>query len=345
MSNAIDSFNFKKIEMLVLETRNIQPRSKTMNPQQKQQKVHLENFKQSINQWVTDVPNLTTPHYNEGDDLMNPEAYDKIRELILNDLLLLSGRDSSVNQFREYPFYENWQIDRNLNKLISFTQEWIHRSVECPTAKKIELACCEIRNIIENNLPFTVFYFISNAQSNFRGPYTHSVYKNSKTRHSGTGGYVMRPEEEKLFGIIINQDSKIKQLEERIERMESWNRQNIQDKQTETKKLSEMFASLVSRIESINGINDSVKTLSYLVQKDKKELLGQISNLKKELQTETRANKHIQKLHQIAKKELEKQLLDIDRKIHKMKNHKQNNVPADDLIDLSLSNNPFDEFQ
>jgi hypothetical protein len=294
-----------------------------MNPKQKEQKVYLENFKQSINQWVSKVPNLTTPHYNEGDDLMNPEAYDKIRELILNDLLPLSGRDSSVNQFREYPFYENWQIDKNLNKLLTFTQECIHRMVECPTAKKIVIVCCELRNIIEKNLPFTVFYLISNTQGN-RWPYTHSVYENGKRDE----WYVMRPEEKHLFGIIINQDSKIKQLEERIERMEVWNRQNIQDKQIETKKMSEMFASLVSRI-----------------QKDKKELLGQISNVKKQLQTETRTNKHIQLLHQTAKKELEKQLLDIDRKIHEIKNHKQQNVPIDDLIDLSVSNNPFDEFQ
>tara|TARA_Y100000389_G_scaffold169026_1_gene175028 strand:- start:25 stop:849 length:825 start_codon:yes stop_codon:yes gene_type:complete len=274
---------------------------------------------------------------------MNPEAYDKIRELISNDLLPFSGRSKEIHRFHHHPFYENWQIDENLNMLLTFTEEWIHRMVECPTAQKIALVCCELRNIIENNLPFTVFYFISSTH--VRHPYSHSVYKNSKTRHSGTGGYVMRPEEEKLFGIIINQDSKIKQLEERIERMESWNRQNIQDKQIETKKLSEMFASLVSRIESMNGINESVKTLSYLVQKDKKELLGQISNVKKQLQTETRTNKHIQQLHQTAKKELEKQLLDIDRKIHEIKNHKQQNVPIDDLIDLSVSNNPFDEFQ
>lgn len=316
---------------------------KTMNIKQREQKVHFEIFKNSINKWVTEVPNLTTPHYNEGDDLMNPEAYDKIRELILNDLLPLSGRRKEIHRFQHHPFYENWQIDENLNMLIAFTQEWIDRMVECPTAKKLVIVCCELRNIIENNLPFTVFYFISSTHVHH--PYTHSVYKNSKTRHSGTGGYVMRPEEEKLFGIIINQDSKIKQLEERIERMESWNRQNIQDKQIETKKLSEMFATLVSRIESINGINESVKTLSYLVQKDKKELLGQISNVKKQLQTETRTNKHIQQLHQTAKKELEKQLLDIDRKIHEIKNHKQQNVPIDDLIDLSVSNNPFDEFQ
>ena len=274
----------------MLETRNIQPRSKTMNPKQKEQKASMENFKQSINQWVTEVPNLTTPHYNKGDDLMNPEAYDQIRELISNDLLPLGGRP----QFHEYPFYENWQIDQNLNKLIPFTQEWVHRRVECPTAKKIELVCCELRNIIEKNLPFTVFYLISNAQCNFRIPYTHSVYENGKR----DDWYVMRPEEKHLFGIIINQDSKIKQLEERIERMESWNRQNFQDKQIETKKLSEMFTSLDSRIETITGINESVK----------------------------------------------KQLLDIDRKIHEIKDHKQNIVPVDDLIDLSASNNPFDEF-
>lgn len=292
-----------------------------MNPKQKEQKVYLENFKQSINQWVSKVPNLTTPHYNEGDDLMNPEAYDKIRELILNDLLPLSGRDSSVNQFREYPFYENWQIDKNLNKLLTFTEN--REMPQEPTAQKIVIVCCELRNIIEKNLPFTVFYLISNTQGN-RWPYTHSVYENGKRDE----WYVMRPEEKHLFGIIINQDSKIKQLEERIERMEVWNRQNIQDKQIETKKMSEMFASLVSRI-----------------QKDKKELLGQISNVKKQLQTETRTNKHIQLLHQTAKKELEKQLLDIDRKIHEIKNHKQQNVPIDDLIDLSVSNNPFDEFQ
>jgi hypothetical protein len=311
-----------------------------MNPQQKEQKVYLEKFKQSINQWVTEVPNLTTPHYNEGDDLMNPEAYDKIRELISNDLLPLGGYRSEIHQFHEYPFYENWQIDKNLNGLISFTQKWIHRMVTSRTAKKIELACCELRNIIEKNLPFTVFCLISNSQCNFGSPYTHSVYENGKRDE----WYVMRPEEKHLFGIIINQDSKIKQLEERIERMEAWNRQNIQDKQIETKKMSEMFASLDSRIESINGINESVKTLSYLVQKDKKELLGQISNVKKQLQTETRTNKRIQQLHQIAKKELEKQLLDIDRKIHEINNHKQNNVPVDDLIDLTSSNNPFDEF-
>lgn len=333
-----------------------------MNPQQKEQKVYLEKFKQSINQWITEVPNLTTPHYNEGDDLMNPEAYDKIRELILNDLLPLSGRDSSVNQFREYPFYENWQIDKNLNKLITFTQIVINlsnlsdggetqrqqmmrlqQSSSCrtlPTGTVNLSVCCKLRNIIENNLPFTVFYLISNAECNFGSPYTHSVYVNGKPDER----YVMRPEEKHLFGIIINQDSKIKQLEERIERMESWNRQNFQDKQIETKKLSEMFTSLDSRIETITGINESFKTLSYLVQKDKKELLGQINNVKKQLQTETRTNKRIQQLHQTTKQELEKQLLDINRKIHEMKNHKQNNVHVDDLIDFTPSNNPFDEF-
>ena len=328
-----------------------------MNPQQKEQKALMENFKQSINQWITEVPNLTTPHYNEGDDLMNPEAYDQIRELILNDLLPLGGRP----QFHEYPFYENWQIDKNLNNLIAFTQQHVDmcngcigktqqeqarrqqlfnsRGINSQTARFASV-CCELRNIIEKNLPFTVFYLISNSQCNFRCPYTHSVYENGKRDE----WYVMRPEEKHLFGIIINQDSKIKQLEERIERMETWNRQNIQDKQIETKKMSEMFASLDSRIESINRNNESVKTLSYLVQKDKKELLGQISNVKKQLQTETRTNKLIQQLHQIAKKELEKQLLDIDRKIHEINNHKQNNVPVDDLIDLTPSNNPFDEF-
>jgi len=300
-----------------------------MNPKQKEQKVYLEKFKQSINQWVTEVPNLTTPHYNEGDDLMNPEAYDQIRELISNDLLPLSGRRSEINEFREYPFYENWQIDQNLNKLLTFTQGWLEmcdgcigktpqeqarrqqlfnsRGINSQTARFASV-CCELRNIIEKNLPFTVFYLISNAQCNFGCPYTHSVYENGKR----DDWYVMRPEEKHLFGIIINQDSKIKQLEERIERMESWNRQNFQDKQIETKKMSEMFANLESRIETINGINESVKTLSSLVQKDKKEF--------------------------------EKQLLDIDRKIHEIKNHKQNIVPVDDLIDLSASNNPFDEF-
>ena len=307
-----------------------------MNPQQKEQKVYLEKFKQSINQWVTKVPNLTTPHYNEGDDLMNPEAYDKIRELISNDLLPLSSGRSEINEFREYPFYENWQIDKNLNKLLTFTQRRLKicddcigktpqeqarrqqifnsRGISSQTARFASV-CYELRNIIEKNLPFTVFYLISNTQGDFRIPYTHSVYVNGKPDER----YVMRPEEKHLFGIIINQDSKIKQLEERIERMESWNRQNFQDKQIETKKLSEMFTSLDSRIETITGINESVKTLSYLVQKDKKELLGQISNVRK-------------------------QLLDIDRKIHEMKNHKQNNVPVDDLIDLTPSNNPFDEF-
>jgi len=47
-------------------------------------------------------------------------------------------------------------------------------------------------------------------------------------------------------------------------------------------------------------------------------------------------------LHQTAKKELEKQPLDIYEQIQ---NHPQNNVSVDDLIDLSVSNNPFDEFQ
>lgn len=307
-----------------------------MNPQQKEQKALMENFKQSINQWITEVPNLTTPHYNEGDDLMNPEAYDQIRELILNDLLPLGGRP----QFHEYPFYENWQIDKNLNNLIAFTQQHVDmcngcigktqqeqarrqqlfnsRGINSQTARFASV-CCELRNIIEKNLPFTVFYLISNSQCNFRCPYTHSVYKNGKRSFDMDERHVMRPEEKHLFGIIINQDSKIKQLEERLERMEAWNRQNIQDKQIETKKMSEMFASLDSRIETINGTNESVKTLSSLVQKDKKELLGQISNVKK-------------------------QLLDIDRKIHEINNHKQNNVPVDDLIDLTPSNNPFDEF-
>lgn len=35
------------------------------------------------------------------------------------------------------------------------------------------------------------------------------------------------------------------------------------------------------------------------------------------------------------------QILDIERKIHEVKNHKQNNVPVNNLIDLPTSNGPF----
>lgn len=192
---------------------------------EREQRAQLEKFKQSINQWVSEVPDLTTPHYNKYDDLMKPEAYDEIRELVSNDLLPLRGGRKEIHQFHEYPFYENWQIDRKLDTLIYFTQVWVHRRVECPIAKKIVLVCHKLRNIIENNLPFTVFYLLSNKQSNFRSPYTHSTYEGRENRNDW---YVMRPEEKHLFGIIVNQDSKIKQLEERMEYLEK-QFQNISD--------------------------------------------------------------------------------------------------------------------
>lgn len=183
---------------------------------EREQRAQLEKFKQSINQWVSEVPDLTTPHYNKYDDLMKPEAYDEIRELVSN-MYIDSVSRGFGNFIRKCALYENWQIDRELDLLISFTQKWINLSPDNKISQEVVSICHKLRNIIENNLPFTVFYLLSNKQSNFRCPYTHSTYEGRENRNDW---YVMRPEEKHLFGIIVNQDSKIKQLEERMEYLE-----------------------------------------------------------------------------------------------------------------------------
>ena len=188
------------------------------------QKKERDDFKKSINHWIAAVPDLSTPYYDEDDDLMAPEAYDEIRELV-KELLLYSRQFASLkdmlrthSQFSDifhWPFYENCQIDSKLKELLTLTQ--IHDLYrvretrrETPRETPPDVLCRNLRNVIETNLPFSVFYLLS-----------HGIYEKSIALNSKTSARVMPPNQSRLLAIIINQQSKIDRLESMLLDMDS----------------------------------------------------------------------------------------------------------------------------
>jgi len=171
---------------------------KLVNHQQ-EQKYHLEKIK---NQWVKEIPDLTTPHYNEGDDLMAPEVYNKIREIIVNDFLPLKVCQQYSPVVTEMPFYENWEIDNRIGILIEFTDQ-------CRNKPTMAFVGINLRNLIENNIPFTVFYVLSNRRYNHRFPYSHGFYEKSRKGIADEDdSTVMRPEETKLEKQLLDIERK-----------------------------------------------------------------------------------------------------------------------------------------
>ena len=192
--------------------------------QQKEQKLQRDDFKDSINHWIAEVPDLSTPHYEKEDDLMPPQAYDEIRELVGG--LQYFHHSSTPCVFLEWKFYENWQIDRGIPAMLTMTEEHITKDLVgiAPGYAEAVSCCKDIRNVIETNLPFTVFCRLVNSGPGHttHGIYRAAVYERGNGTHKpGTDPYIVPPEQNKLLAIIINQQSKIDRLESMLLDMDS----------------------------------------------------------------------------------------------------------------------------
>ena len=218
---------------------------------QKERKLGREKIKDSINRWIAQVPDLSTPHYEKDDDLMPSQAYDEIRELAASPR---PGFD------RDLQFCENWEIDLRLSYLITLTEQHIHIKITSSTnpgvAKKITF-CQKLRNVIETNLPFTVYCRIAQSSVvNGSCPYPCSygmIYKESKVLpYQGIGvfipegNYVPPKEQNKLLAIIINQQSKIDRLENMLSDMANCTKANELRQQSEINRLESVLSDMAN---------------------------------------------------------------------------------------------------
>lgn len=221
---------------------------------QKEAKLRREKIKESINRWIAQVPDLSTPHYEKDDDLMPSQAYDEIRELA-------KGRPGCV--LRDLQFFENWEIDLRLADLISATEQYIHRDTVGTAPGYAETVICsqKIRDVIETNLPFTVYcQFARNCRVNSSGQRrcSHGIYRMKNCgefRYYIQGNneldYVPPIEQNKLLAIIINQQSKIDRLESVLSDMANSTKANELRQQSEINRLESLLSDMNSRLQSI----------------------------------------------------------------------------------------------
>ncbi len=197
---------------------------------QKEAKMRREKIKDSINRWIAQVPDLSTPHYEKDDDLMPPQAYDEIRELAASPR---PGFD------RNFQFYENWEIDLRLADLIFATEQHI----TAPGYAETVISCQKIRNVIETNLPFTVYCrLVEKRPTTSHGIYTRQMLSGDIEESK----YVLPKEQYKLFAIIINQQSKIDRLENMLSDMANCTKANELRQQSEINRLESVLSDMDS---------------------------------------------------------------------------------------------------
>lgn len=204
---------------------------------QKEAKMRREKIKDSINRWIAQVPDLSTPHYEKDDDLMPPQAYDEIRELAASPR---PGFD------RNFQFYENWEIDLRLADLIFATEQHI----TAPGYAETVISCQKIRNVIETNLPFTVYCrLVEKRPTTSHGIYTRQMLSGDIEESK----YVLPKEQYKLFAIIINQQSKIDRLENMLSDMANCTKANELRQQSEINRLESVLCDMDSRFQIIES--------------------------------------------------------------------------------------------
>lgn len=197
---------------------------------QKERKLGREKIKDSINRWIAQVPDLSTPHYEKDDDLMPPQAYDEIRELKKND--------------PNFQFYENWEIDLRLADLILETELHIHHNTVGTAPGYAEKVTCfrNIRNVIETNLPFTVYCRLVEK----RPAISHGIYTMESRGYIEESKYVPPKEQNKLLAIIINQQSKIDRLENMLSDMAKCTKANELRQQSEINRLESLLSDMAN---------------------------------------------------------------------------------------------------
>ena len=219
---------------------------------QKERKLGREKIKDSINRWIAQVPDLSTPHYEKDDDLMPSQAYDEIRELARAKELqrLYNTRDTCV--WRELQFFENWEIDLRLADLIFATEQHIHRDIvgTAPGYAETVICCQKIRNVIETSLPFTVYCRLVEK----RPATSHGIYTIMERRgYIEESKYVLPQEQNKLLAIIINQQSKIDCLENMLSDMTNCIKANELRQQSEINCLESVLSDMDSRFKMIES--------------------------------------------------------------------------------------------
>jgi len=231
---------------------------------QKERKLGREKIKDSINRWIAQVPDLSTPHYEKDDDLMPPQAYDEIRELAkAKELQRLWGSSSpnlTERLWRDLQFFENWEIDLRLADLIFATEQHIHEDTVGTASGYAEtVICCQkIRNVIETSLPFTVYCRLVETRINTPHPNTsHGIYKMTckrGTHHQGLECHFVPPKEQnKLLAIIINQQSKIDRLENMLSNMANCTKANELRQQSEINRLESVLSDMDSRFKIVES--------------------------------------------------------------------------------------------
>ena len=102
----------------------------------------LNTFKKSYKDWCTNVSDLSIKDYNESDDLMEPEAYDEIRNYIIQQFEENNfNNNSCYNIIKQMPYMTNWEIDSYLTHILK---------INMPP---------ELKNIVYKYMPPTVLAF------------------------------------------------------------------------------------------------------------------------------------------------------------------------------------------
>ena len=218
---------------------------------QKERKLCREKIKDSINRWIAQVPDLSTPHYEKDDDLMPPQAYDEIRELArAKELQRLYNTKGPGCVWRELQFYENWEIDLRLADLIFATEQHIHQNTvgTAPGYTETVTCCRNIRNVIETNLPFTVYCRLVETRNT-----SHGIYTMERRGYIEESKYVPPKEQNKLLAIIINQQSKIERLENMLSDMAKCTKANELRQQSEINRLESVLSDMDSRFKIVES--------------------------------------------------------------------------------------------
>lgn len=218
---------------------------------QKERKLCREKIKDSINRWIAQVPDLSTPHYEKDDDLMPSQAYDEIRELIRE--IEKTGWVDRQGFGRDLQFCENWEIDLRLANLIFVTEQNLNRNTAgtAPGYAEMVIFSQKLRNVIETNLPFTVYCRLVEKRNT-----SHGIYKMKCSRGMFQGlecDFVPPKEQNKLLAIIINQQSKIERLENMLSDMAKCTKANELRQQSEINRLESVLSDMDSRFKIVES--------------------------------------------------------------------------------------------
>ena len=143
------------------------------------------------------------------------------------------------------------EIDLRLADLIFATEQHIHEDTTNAEYAETVICCQKIRNVIETNLPFTVYCRLVETRPNTPHPNTsHGIYKMKCKRSGSRQGlechFVPPKEQNKLLAIIINQQSKIDRLDNMLSDMANCTKANELRQQSEINRLESVLSDMDS---------------------------------------------------------------------------------------------------